>query len=39
MMQDEDLVGPARKNVFQQAVTRFSQVCNVSILNKLMLQI
>lgn len=31
MMQDEDLGGPARKNVFSKAATRISQVCNVSI--------
>ena len=31
MMQDEDLGGPARKNIFSKAVTRISQVCNVSM--------
>ncbi|XP_011506473.1 PREDICTED: protein RER1 isoform X1 [Ceratosolen solmsi marchali] len=29
MMQDEDLGGPASKNVFSKAVARISQVCNV----------
>lgn len=31
MMQDEDLGGPARGNVFSKAFTRISQVGNVSI--------
>lgn len=29
MMQDEDLGGPARRNVFRQGVTRISQVNNL----------